>query len=345
MQTKLQSIKSGGMLTGVLKWAGAIAVPIAVFAVFLLCQGVNPIETYANMITSTFGNSYGRGEVIIKSAPFILIAAATCLSSKAGLVNVGGEGQFALGALFSTAAAMFLVKDAPAVIGIAVMALAGIAGGMIWGGIAVGLKVKANMNETITTVILNYIAYELVSFMVYGPLKDPDSFNWPQTPEISEQLQLPSIVSGVNAGIIIAVIFAVAVWYVTKKTRWGYKLKVIGSNPLAAVHAGYNVGKTQVIAMLISGGMSGLAGMLEIAGVEMRLRQTTGSNYGYLGFLAAWMAWNNPLAAIITAFIMGFLFISGNVLEMSSGLPSSTVRILMSIVLLAILWKGKGDKK
>ena len=345
LNTLIEKVSVNNNLTGFLKWVAVILAPIIIFAIFLLCQGVDPIETYINMITSTFTNTYGISEVIIKSAPFVMIAAATCLTSKAGLVNVGGEGQFAMGALASTAVAILLVPNAPGVVGIPLMVLAGIIGGMVWSGIAGVLKIKANMNETITTVILNYIAYQLVSYIVYGPLKDPDSFNWPQTAEISQSFVLPSIGGIVSIGIIVALVLSVAVWFVVKKTKWGYKLRVIGSNPVAAIHAGYNVCRTQLIAMLISGGMAGLAGMLEIAGVEMRLRQTTGVNYGYLGFLAAWMAWNNPLAGIITAFIIGFLSVSGNVLEFSSGLPSSSVRILMSIVLLAILWKGRSKRK
>lgn len=326
----------------VLLWAGVILVPIVVFGIFLQIQGVNAIATYTSMITSTLGTSYGVGEVIIKSTPLVLIAVATAVSSKAGLVNVGGEGQFAIGALAAAAAGMLFLQDAPGIVGIPLMSLAGIAGGMLWSGIAGGLKIKANMNETITTLILNYIAIQVVSFFVYGPLKDPDSFNWPQTAQISSQLRLPRLGnSKVSIAIFFALGLAVIIWLILRKTRWGYKLRVIGGNPIAATQAGYHVAKNQLIAMLISGGLAGFAGMLEICGVEFQMRQTTGTNYGYLGFLAAWMAWNNPLLGVVTAFIIGFLSVAGNTMEITSGLPSSSIRILMSIVLLAILWKGR----
>ncbi len=328
-----------------LLWAGVIIVPIVVFGFFLQLQGVNAIETYRSMLASTLGTSYGIGEVIIKSAPIVLIAVATAVSSKAGLVNVGGEGQFAIGALAAAAVGMLFLEHVPGIVGIPLMALAGIAGGMLWSGFAGVLKVKANMNETITTLILNYIAVQVVSFFVYGPLKDPTSFNWPQTTKISSQLQLPRLGdSKVSIAIFIALGLAVIIWLVLKKTKWGYKLRVIGGNPIAAAQAGYHVAKNQLAAMLVSGSLAGLAGMLEICGVEFQMRQTTGTNYGYLGFLAAWMAWNNPLLGAVTAFIIGFLSVAGNTMEITSGLPSSSIRILMSIVLLAILWKGRRKK-
>lgn len=332
-------------MKAIAQYIGVLIISIVIFGIFLTIQGINAADVYANMIISTLWTSYGIGEVIIKSTPLILIAVATCISSKAGLVNVGGEGQFAIGALFSTMIAIFGLQNVPGFIGIIIMALAGIIGGMLWSGFAGIMKVKANMNETITTVILNYIAYEVVSYFVFGILKDPKSANWPMSPKIPQQLKLPIITGKLSIGIVVALIIAIITWIIITKSKWGYKLRVIGGNPIAALHAGYNVGKTQLTAIIISGGLAGLAGMIEIAGVEERLRQTTGVNYGYFGFLAAWMAWNNPLLAVVTAVIIGFLSVSGNVLEISSGLPSSSIRILMAIVLLAILWKGKGNRK
>lgn len=312
-----------------------------IFGLFLSINGTNPLLIYENMFGSTISDSYGLGQVIVKTSPLLMIAVATCISAKAGLVNVGGEGQFVLGAMFSTMAAVFLVPNASGFIGKIVMAAFGMLGGAIWSGIAGVMKVKAGMNETLTTVIMNYIAFDIVAYFVYGTLKDPESFNWPQSPKISRQLELLEIAPGVSVAIIVALLTAVITWYVIKKSAKGFTLRVIGGNTAAAKHAGIDVDRIQIQAMLISGALSGFAGMLEIAGVEGRLRTTTGTNYGYFGFLAAWMAWNNPLLAILTAFVIGFLSVAGGVLEISSGLPSSCTKILMAIILLAILWKGK----
>jgi len=339
MKDKTESIKQA-LLT-----VFALAVMVVIFGVFLMTQGVNPIQIYGDMIVSTLGNSYGIGQVVVKSSPFIMVAVATAISAKAGLVNVGGEGQLAIGALLATFVAVFVAKSMPGPVGILLMLVAGALGGAVWSGLAGLMKVKAGMNETLTTVIMNYIAYDIVSFFVYGILKDPESFSWPMSPEIADKLRLPEIYVGVSIGIFGAVAVAIVTWLVLKKSACGFRLRVIGGNAEAAKHAGFSVAKIQMAAMLISGAISGIAGMVEIAGVEGRLRTTTGVNYGYYGFLAAWMAWNNPLAAIITSVVIGFLCVAGNVLEQSSGLPSSGTKILMALVLLGILWKGKGRKK
>ncbi len=328
----------------ILRTIAPVLAMLVLFGAFLLTQGVNPLETYWNMITSTLTSSYGIGEVILKATPFVLVAVATSISAKAGLVNVGGEGQLMIGALFSTWAAVFWLGGLPAILGLPLMAIAGMLGGMVWSGIAALLKVKANMNETITTVIMNYIATNVVSIAVYGKLKDPEAFSWPMSPKVSASLELPVLFGKVNIGFIIALLAAVGAWAVIRYTKTGFWMRVIGGNAKAAESAGIAVKRIQLLAMLASGAIAGLAGMIEIAGVEGRLRTTTGKNYGYLGFLAAWMAWNNPLAAIITALIIGFLSVSGSVLEFSSGLPSSATQILMAMVLIAILWKGKEKK-
>jgi simple sugar transport system permease protein len=323
-------------------WVAVLFSPIFLFGLFLWVQGVDALSTYYVMIKSTLFTTYGLGEVIIKSTPLIFIAVATCVSAKAGLINVGGEGQFAMGALFSTAIGVNAAGSQPGYIGIPLMAAGGILGGMIWSGIAGVLKNKANMNGTITTLILNYIAYQIVSYFVFGLLKDPASFNWPMSPPIPEHLLLFKFGgSKVSISIIIALVTAAAVWLILEKTKWGFMIRVTGGNTLAALNAGYNIKRNQLAAMMISGGLAGMAGMLEMCTVEERLRQTTGVNYGYLGFLAAWMAWNNPLLSVLTAFVIGFLSVAGNILEISSGLPSSSTRILMALVLLAILWKGR----
>ena len=319
MKDKTESIKQA-LLTVL-----ALAVMVVIFGVFLMTQGVNPIQIYGDMIVSTLGNSYGIGQVVVKSSPFIMVAVATAISAKAGL---------AIGALLATFVAVFVAKSMPGPVGILLMLVAGALGGAVWSGLAGLMKVKAGMNETLTTVIMNYIAYDIVSFFVYGILKDPESFSWPMSPEIADKLRLPEIYVGVSIGIFGAVAVAIVTWLVLKKSACGFRLRVIGGNAEAAKHAGFSVAKIQMAAMLISGAISGIAGMVEIAGVEGRLRTTTGVNYGYYGFLAAWMAWNNPLAAIITSVVIGFLCVAGNVLEQSSGLPSSGTKILMALVLL-----------
>ncbi|WP_424766940.1 ABC transporter permease [Paenibacillus sp. sgz302251] len=322
------------------------AAPFILFGLFLLLYDVNPIVLYGSMLSSTFGDLYGFGEVLIKATPIILTGLAAALPARAGMINVGGEGQLAIGALFATWFAVFYLNSMPAWIGIPLMLLAGALGGAVWASITAVLKVKGNLNETISSLLLNYVAAFTVGFFVHGLLKDPDSFNWPFSPEISSALRLP-IINGtrLHFGIAIAIALVLVVWFVLKRTRLGFRIRVLGSNHLAAERAGFKVKWMQFGVLLAAGALAGTAGMIEIAGIEGRLRPATGVNYGYLGFLAAWMAWNSPLRLTITAFILGMITVAGNSLEISSGLPSSSVHILMGLVLFFLLGIGRRLKK
>lgn len=323
-------------------WGMTLLVPIAVYSLFLLLAGVNPLAIFGTMATATFGDWYGFGEVVVKTAPLILTAVATALPARAGLINVGGEGQLAIGALVSTMAAVFVAHDWPSFVGIPLLVVAGALGGALWAGIAAFLKVKGRMNETITTLLMNYVAYFVVGYFVHGLLKDPASFNWPFSPPLADALRLPVWPgSRMNVGIVLALAIAALVWYVTAKTRLGFRLRVIGGNALAAMQAGFNVNRAQLWTLIAAGAIAGIAGMIEITGIEGRLRPTTGAQYGYLGFLAAWMAWNHPLWLIATAFVIGGISVAGNSLEINSGLPSSSVHILLALVLFAILAMGR----
>lgn len=324
----------------------AMLAPFILFGLFLTFYNVNPIELYWSMLTTTFGNLYGFGEVLLKATPFILTGLAAALPAKAGLVNVGGEGQLAIGALFATWFAVFYLDTMPAWIGIPFMLIAGAIGGALWASVVALLKVKGKLNETITSVLLNYVAVFIVGFFVHGILKDPNSFNWPFSPEIANTLRLP-IIDGtrLHIGFVVAIVLAIVVWFVLTKTRLGFKVRVLGSNRLAAERAGYNINKMYFWVLIAAGALAGIAGMIEIAGIEGRLRASVGTNFGYLGFLAAMMAWNHPLRLMGSSFLLGMISVAGNKLEIFSGLPSSSVNILMALVLFFILGSGKLVRK
>jgi len=318
------------------------ALPFLLFGIFLLFYDINPVTLYVSMFTSTFGDLYGFGEVLIKATPIMLTGLAAALPARAGMINVGGEGQLAIGALFATWVGVYYMSSAPAWLGIPAILIAGALGGAAWAGITAVLRVKGNMNETITSLLLNYVAFFTVGLFVHGLLKDPESFNWPFSPQLADTLRLP-IVNGtrLHIGIAVAVILAAAVWFVLAKTRLGFRIRVLGSNAFSAERAGFRVSRMQFWVLIAAGALAGIAGMIEIAGIEGRLRPTTGVNYGYLGFLAAWMAWNHPLRLTLTAFLLGMISVAGNSLEMNSGLPSSSVHILMALVLLFLLGSAR----
>ncbi len=326
--------------------ACVLLIPFVIFGVFLLFYGVNPVQLYISMVRSTFGDLYGFGEVLLKTTPILLTGLAAALPARAGLINVGGEGQLAIGALFSTWCAVFYLERFPSWAGIPLMLAAGALGGAVWAGITAFLKIKGKLNETITSLLLNYVATFTVGLFVHGLLKDPKSFNWPFSPEIAPALRLP-VVDGtrLHAGIAIALALVLVVWFILYKTRIGFRIRVLGSNYLAAERAGFKVNKMYFWVLIAAGALAGIAGMIEIAGIEGRLRPTTGVNYGYLGFLAAWMAWNHPLRLAVSAFVLGMISVAGNSLEIGSGLPSSSVYILMALVLFFMLGSGRRLKR
>jgi len=320
-----------------------VGAPVLLFALFLLAAGVSPIEAFAAMAQSSIGSSYGMGEMLVRAAPFALTALATAIPARAGLLNVGAEGQLVFGALGAAAMAAIL-GDAGAG-GLLLMILAGMSFGAAWAGLVAVLRTKLQLNETISSLLLNYVAYLLVSHILQGPLKDPASFNWPFSPPVADAMKFPTLFdSRVNLGILMAPVAAIVFAAILAKTYWGLNVRVTGGNPQAARRAGINVPRTYLTVLLIAGALAGLAGVLQVAGVEGRLRPTTGVGFGYAGFLAAWMVGHHPLWLLASSVLLAGIAVSGDALQITSNLPSSSVNILTALVLLGVLSRPRGQR-
>lgn len=330
----------------ILQWLGLAFGPFVIFALFLLAVGADPIKTYEMMARSALGDFYGIAEVLLRAAPFVLAALATAIPAQVRLINVGAEGQIAIGALTTTFAAVALGETLPALVTLPILFLAGALGGALWAGVVGLLRMRLNVNETIASLLLNYVAALTVAYFVHGILKDPDSFNWPYSPPLAEQARFVTIGgTRLHWGVLAAPIAAVIAWYVIAKTYWGLNIRVVGGNGEAARRAGLPVERIQLLLFVLAGALAGIAGMLEVAGVEGRLRPTTGVGYGYVGFLAAWMVGQHPLAIIASSILLAILAVSGDALQITAGLPASSVRILMAMVLVGVLaQKGFGFK-
>jgi simple sugar transport system permease protein len=217
---------------------------------------------------------------------------------------------------------------------------------MAWALVPALLKLVASTNEAITTLLLNYVAGILLAWIVFEPWKDPASFGQ----AYSESLEGPELLpilwgDRVDIGILIALTAALVVWLAFGRTRWGFKLSVVGGNPSAAKRAGLSVGGLTVGAMALGGALAGLGGMIEVAGVEQRLRPDMMVGFGYIGFLASWLARHHPLRAIAAAGALGAIAVGGNGLKIASGLSGAAVNILMALVLLAVLgWSRPTEK-
>ncbi|WP_276619898.1 ABC transporter permease [Syntrophomonas wolfei] len=304
--------------------------------VFLALSGFDPGETYLRMYRGAFGSSYAVSETMVKAIPLALCGLGVSLAFRIKLWNIGAEGQFYMGAFAASGAALF-AGDLSAWLLLPLMFIAGFAAGGIWGFIPGALKAYWNVNETITTLMLNYVAILWVSFLVFGPWKDPSSMGFPLTPRFPAGGYLPTLgTSRVHMGLLIALLLAVIFFIVLQYTRWGYEVRVIGESQEAALYAGMDVTKNIILVMIISGGIAGAAGMIEVSGITHRLQQGISPGYGYTAIIVAWLARLNPFAILLVAFLFGALLVGGFGIQ-TFGIPFSIVLILQGAVLFFLL--------
>jgi general nucleoside transport system permease protein len=326
-----------------LRWMGPPVVALAIFALFLLMKGADPIEGFEQMWAAAFGDLDATGETLLRTIPLLMAGLAVCVPARAGLFNIGGEGQLLLGAIGAAAAAMVIDGALPAALALTIMAVSGAVAGMLWAGIAGLLKVVTGMNEAISSLLLNYLAGLLLAWLVFGPWKDPQSFGQAYSEELTGRERLPVIFGDrVHIGILLVLIVPVVLWAVLTFTPWGFKLRVVGGNPEAARRAGLKVGGLGLAAMAVGGALAGLGGMLEVAGVEGRLRPDMLLGFGYIGFLASWLGRHHPLKIVGSSLALAAIAVGGNGLKVASGLSGAAVNVLMALVLLAVLgWSQK----
>lgn len=320
----------------------ALASALVIYAAFLLAKGASPVDALRAMWESAFGDADSLGETLLRTAPLLLGALAVALPATAGLFNIGGQGQMVLGGVGACGAAYALGDGRSTAVNLVVMALAAATGGMLWAAIPAILRVTTRANEAITSLLLNYVALIFLNWLVFEPWKDPTSLGQAYSEALTETQRLPILWgSRVNVGILIAPIAAVVVFVLLSATRWGFRLRVLGGNPEAAFRAGFRVRWLAFSAMAAGGMLAGLAGFVEIVGVEGRLRPDVMPGYGYVAFLAAWLARHQPLRCVLAAFVLAAIAIGGNGLKISAGLSGAAVNILMALVLLAVLGWGK----
>jgi general nucleoside transport system permease protein len=320
-----------------LRLAGLTALAFVAVGGFLLLFGRNPIQAYAAIFGGAFGSVYGLSEVVVRAIPLMLCAVATAIPARIGLLNVGAEGQLHAGALATTwgALALGFLPRAPL---LPTLVLLGLAGGAAAALVPAVLRLAANVNETISTLLLNYVIVLLVEYAVRGPWKDPMSYNWPFTPEFPEAARL-GFYGGtrVHAGLWFALV-AIALFYVVlRRTRWGYEIRVLGDNPEAAVRAGISLGRYVLLTMCVGGALAGLAGMAEVCAIQGRLRPGISTGFGYTGFLVSWLALHHPLGIVVMAILLGVLSVGGDLVQISLGLPAATVSIITALIFFVVL--------
>ncbi len=328
------------------RWLVPPLVALAVFAVFLVMKGASPASVLEAMWDSAFGDPESTGETLLRMLPLLMAALAVAVPARAGLFNIGGEGQLVLGAVGAMAMSMALDGALPTAPTLALMAVGGAVAGMAWAAIPGLLRVFTKTNEAITSLLLNYVASILLAWLVFEPWKDPQSLGQAYSEELTGGARLPVIWGDrVHLGVVLVLVVPVALWALLRFTPWGFKLRVVGGNPEAARRAGLRVGGLGLAAMAVGGALAGLGGMLEVAGVEGRLRPDIMVGYGYIGFLASWLARHDPIKAVGASLALAAIAVGGVGLRLSSGLSGAAVNVLMALLLLAVLgWSQKGAR-
>jgi simple sugar transport system permease protein len=303
-------------------------------------KGLNPFYVLSKILLSSFGSLYGIKETITKSIPLILCGVGLSIAFKGKFWNIGAEGQLLIGAVVATWFGLFIGKDLPSFILIPTLFILGFIGGGLIGLIPAFLKVKFNINEVITTLMLNYIIENFVSYLVYGPWKGKTQYGFPYTDNLPQNALLP-IIKGSRIHyptLIIGVILAFLVYLLLFKTKIGYEIRVVGENPLAAKYSGIDFLKVTLFIMFLSGGLAGIAGVGELTGIHKHLTYPfqISSGYGYTSIIVAWLAGLNPLVVIFSSLFFGGILVGGDIIQTSFGFPFATINIFNGLMLFFI---------
>ncbi len=301
-------------------------------------NGANPLEAYKEMFLGAFGDGYAWSETLVQATPLLFTGLAISLTLRTLLWNIGAEGQFFMGAMGATWAAQYFSQQPPWIL-IPLLMISSMVAGGLWGLPPAILKTRLKVNEILTTLLLNYVAIFFVNYLLYGPWKDPMYPGFPQTPRYPDAAILTQFFNTrLHTGIIIGLVLAVVLYVLYKKTGWGYKIQVIGQSRKTAKYAGIRVNRNIIRVLVISGAIAGLGGMLQISGLQHKLRLGgISNNYGYTGIIVAFLANGNPLAVILVALFMGALLVGGDSLQITMGFGKGVVHMFEGMVLFFVL--------
>ena len=331
---------------------------LALGAVMLLLLGANPITAYGALLEGAFGSFNSLAETAAKAVPLLLVGLGICISLRASVTNIGGEGQMVIGAILGTAVGLTL-SGRPAWLVVPLALLAGFAGGALWGAIPGALKAYFGVNEILSTVMMNAIAVQIMNYLLRGPLIDPAQAELaskiPQTAALDVAFRLPRLVpTRLHLGALIAVILAVLVYILLWRTTLGYRIRAVGQNPDAARYGGIRVKRTMVMALLLSGAFAGLAGVIQVYGLNYRMI-TDGSatgftgSAGFNGIVAALFGQLHPIGTIPASFLFGALLVGANKLQRVMQVPSSFITALNGLVVVFVvsseIWRRQRQRR
>jgi ABC-type uncharacterized transport system permease subunit len=316
----------------------ALAITVVIGVLLFVALGKDPVKGLQVFFWEPIKSPYALGELMVKATPLLIIALGLSVCFRSNVWNIGAEGQFVIGAIAAAGVALLAGKDTTRWIVLPIL-LAGMAGGMAWASITAVLRDRFNANEILVSLMLVYVADQVLSFMVFGPWKDPGGFNFPQSKTFEAVTQIPRLMTGsrVSIGLVIALAGAAALWIYLFRTRAGFAQQVGGLAPAAARYAGFSSRKALWVALMTSGGAAGLAGALEVAGPIGQLTLYVPAGYGFAAIIVAFVGRLHPVGMVFSAILMSMFYIGGELAQSRLGLPKSLTGVFQGLLLFTLL--------
>ena len=316
----------------------ALCVTVLVGVALFTLLGKDPVRGLQIFFWEPVRSQYALGELMVKATPLLLIALGLAVCFRSNVWNIGAEGQFVMGAIAAGGVALLANKGTGGWI-VPALLLAGVLGGMVWAGLTALLRDRFNANEILVSLMLVYVATLLLSFLVFGPWKDPMGYNFPQTRTFEKVTQIPRLMAGsrMHIGLYIALASAAALWVFLFRSRAGFAQQVGGLAPAAARYAGFSSRRALWTALLISGGSAGLAGALEVAGPIGQLTPYVPAGYGFAAIIVAFVGRLHPVGMVFSAILMSMFYIGGELAQSRLGLPKSLTGVFQGLLLFSLL--------
>ena len=316
----------------------ALTITVLLGVLLFMALGKDPVRGLQMFFWEPVKSAYALGELMVKATPLLIIALGLAVCFRSNVWNIGAEGQFVMGAVFAGGVALMADKTTGAWI-IPSLLLAGVIGGMLWGGLTALLRDRFSASEILVSLMLVYVAIQILNFMVHGPWKDPQGYNFPQSQTFDAVTRIPRLMDGsrVNIGLLLALLGAGALWVFLFRLKAGFALQVGGLAPAAARYAGFSSRKALWVALLVSGGAAGLAGALEVAGPIGQLTPYVPAGYGFAAIIVAFVGRLHPVGMIFSAILMSMFYIGGELAQSRLGLPKSITGVFQGLLLFCLL--------
>jgi simple sugar transport system permease protein len=344
----------GKIALNLLMSLAGLVVALLLGALMLLALKVDPLKAYAALVEGAVGSTFGLTQSLVKATPLLLVGSGICIAFRANVVNIGGEGQIIAGALAGSSIPLAM-PGLPGWVLIPLTCLGGFLAGSAWGFLPGILKARLRVNEILSTIMMNAIALQLMNLLLQGPLMDPEGIAkgtfLAQSAQLPKSVWLPRLVPQtlLHAGLIVALVLAFVAYALLWKTTIGFKIRAVGLNPSASRYSGINVPLYEALALTLAGGFSGLAGSIEVIGVQHRLMEGLTSGYGFTGIVAALLGGLHPIGLIPASVVFGGLLVGADKMQRSVQVPSALVTAMLGLIVLfvsgASLWAARWSRR